>query len=259
MLVNQAVTIADSLLKAGLPHLEREAAAAAAAQATAASEAASSTLLEFPELGLRLRAQPVMGQAVWPAALALCHWLRGRGRALCAGTRCVELGAGGGAPGLVALANGAASLLTTDGDASLLPLLRANCEANWPAPADGAPAAWAVAALDWRDVDAVDAAMDGGDDGSGRFDLVMAADVLYSVGEITPLLKAAATLLGPTSRGGRLLVARSAWFEDLQPTLVATAEEHGFALASEETRAGGGASDSDLDESDATVLEFVLS
>ena len=134
----------------------------------------------------------------------------------------VQLGAGGGAPGLVARACGAAELLATDGDQSLLPLLRANCDAN-----EGS-GSWVVSVLDWRDTHAVGTtrAADG-----GRFELVLLADVLYTAGDIAPLVRAACALLRP---GGcsRVLLARSSWFEDLQPSLVASADEHGLELLS---------------------------
>jgi predicted nicotinamide N-methyase len=228
-LIEQVHTVADTILKAGLPHLEREAAAAEASSAAAAAPA--TPLLGLPELGLKLRAQAVMGQAVWPAALALCHWLQDEGRpGACAGARCIELGAGGGAPGLVALSKGASFLLATDVDTEVLSLLRANCEAN--ARDD---TAWDVASLDWRDAVAIAThAADG-------FDLVLAADVLYSVGDVVPLLRAARALLRPGARA-RFALARSAWFEDLQPTLVASAEELGMLLVEDEgVRTGDGA------------------
>ena len=42
----------------------------------------------------------------------------------------IELGAGAGAPGLIAHSLGALSLTLTDADASVLPLLRANVVLN---------------------------------------------------------------------------------------------------------------------------------
>ena len=67
-LARSVAVMADHLLKLGLPHLERE--AAAAESAAAASTASHWPLMVVPELGLPLRAQPVMGHAMWPAALA---------------------------------------------------------------------------------------------------------------------------------------------------------------------------------------------
>lgn len=254
VLVDKAVTIADSLLRAGLPHLERE--AAAAAHATSDGVATAVGTLQLPELGLTLRAESIMGgEPVWPAAYALCSWLLTHGNACCAGARCIELGAGGGAPGLVAHACGAAYLLATEGDASLLPLLEANCTRNLTpvvvtpsSPSPAPPPSWSVAVLDWRDTDSIRA------HASQPFDLILAADVLYSVGDVVPLVRAACALMGgdehPSDRA-RFLVARSAWFEDLQPTLVACAEEAGLRLLSESTLPGR-----NDDGTRATVLEF---
>lgn len=191
-LIDRAGAVADELLKQGLPHLERAHAAATAAAAAAAA-AEQRPHIEIPTLGLMMRATPVMSQAVWPAALALGRWLRARGDALCDGASVVELGAGGGAPGLVARRAGASFLLATDGDESLVPLLAANIEAN------AGRGSWRAMALDWCDADAVaaaaaDATSDGSYDGGG-FDLVLAADVVYTPGDIQPLVRAARKLV----------------------------------------------------------------
>lgn len=257
-LTERAAGIADHLLKLGLPHLEREAAAADAA--TASTPAAQWPLMEVPELGLMLRAQPVMGQAVWPAALALGKFLREHAH-LCDGARVVELGAGGAAPGLVARAQGAAYLLATDGDESLVQLMAANCEAN-------AGGDWSAAMLDWRDVEAV------AREASGSWDLVLAADVLYTAGDLVPVARASRVMLRSESRS-RVLLACSAWFEGFQPTLVAAFEEEGFVLLSQwasgrgsSAAAEGGAAAAtssvslsaalDATDSAAVVLEFGL-
>ena len=282
----KAVSLADDLLRSGLMHLERETAAQTAAEAAAARTTIASLempLLRLPELNLSLRAQPVMGIAVWPAARALGEWLHARGSAMCAERRCIELGAGGGLPGLVARANGASFLLTTDGDAELLPLLRSNCEANMGGR-------WEAAALDWRQTDelrrhAQAAADDDNPLEDCGFDLVLAADVLYGASDVSPLCEAALVLLRqrPCSR---LLLARSACFEALQHTFVARAEECGLSLVSAtraiDTRANANACgvmdvpSTDMcaerdcapdrsarcykhsDDSDAVVLEFAL-
>ena len=77
------------------------------------------------------------------------------------------------------------------------------------------------------------------------YTLVLAADVLFGVGDIEPIARAVAALLAPVPEA-RFVIARSSWFEDLQPTLVAHMEGVGLALASEST---------DREEG-ATVLEF---
>ena len=110
-------------------------------------------------------------------------------------------------------------------------LAAANCAAN-------AGGAYATAALDWREPTSVArvAAQDGG------WDMVLAADVLYSAGEISPLVLAASALLGRGEGGGgegggrarRFVLACSAWFADLQPSLVASAEAAGLRLRDHE-------------------------
>ena len=254
-LVSRVGLIADDILARGLPHLEREAVALAAAKEATDAAAAAEQTFHLPDLGLTLRTTLVMSQAIWPAARALGKWLRARSAVRCAGARCIELGAGGGAPGLVARAAGARELLTTEADESLLPLLSANCAAN---PGSGR---WTVAVLDWCDVSAVRdvaTATAGGDGdaagggGQAGFDLVLAADCLYSVGDIRPLVRAACLLLRSGAHS-RFVLARSSWFEDLQPTCVACAEEAGLALISAESvdvaiaeqAADGGASHAD--------------
>ena len=230
-LIAQAGAVADNLLKQALPHLERE-----ARVASTDTDHDAATMLPMPELGLTLGTTPVMGQIVWPAALALSRWLLAR-RGLCNGARCLELGAGAGAPGLIARSAGATQLLLTEGDDSLLPVLRANCEAN------PGPGAWAAATLDWRDFEAVGRTHSG--DGRG-FDLILAADVLYTAGDIAPLVRAAARLLRPGATS-RFVLARSSWFEDLTPTLVACAEEAGFILQSSERMEGSRATTKEAD------------
>jgi len=243
VLTKQAVGIADHLLKLGLPHLERD---AAAAQAEATTRPAIEwPLIDVPDLGLALRAQPVMGQAVWPAALALGKFLCGH-RDMCTDTRVIELGAGAAAPGLVARAAGAAFLLATDGDETLVPLMAANCEANTGGD-------WSAAVLDWRDAAAVER------EACGSWDMVLAADVLYTAGDLVPVARASRTLLRSNPHS-RVLLACSAWFEGFQPTLVAVFQEEGLTLLSQCCSGLGTGSDATgshvRDETAAVVLEF---
>ena len=236
-LARSVAGMADHLLKLGLPHLERE--AAAAESAAAASTASHWPLMVVPELGLTLRAQPVMGHAMWPAALALGKFLMEH-KDLCVGARVIELGAGGAAPGLVARASGASFLLATDGDESLVQLIAANCESN-------SGGDWSAAVLDWRDVAALNR------EGSGSWDLVLASDVLYSAGELVPIARACNVLLRSTPRS-RVLLSCSAWFEGFQPTLLQAFEEEGFGLVSQSVCGQNTTSDT----SAAVVLELSL-
>lgn len=273
LLAKQANRIADSLLARGLPHLERAVAAEAAAAAEEESHSCWPTL-SIDKFGLTMRAQPVMGHAVWPAAIALCSWLQLHGATLCSHASVLELGAGGGAPSLVAYGLGASLVVATDGDASILPLLRANFDENHCANAADAstagprPGGFKAELFDWRDTEAA-AKLQSQQELDG-FDLVLAADVLYAAGDIAPLMRAAALLLRHGAQS-RLLVARSAWFEELQPTLVASAEGEGLSLVKQYHHDGsetvaqagngpraGAPTDCKMPES-AVVLEFARS
>jgi len=319
---------------------------AAAAEASINSStlgdvAADAAIFEtFQSCGLTLRAQLVMGGAsVWPAALALAQWLLDHPESS-AGVSVLELGAGAGAPGLIAAALGARLVLLTDGDTDLLPLMRDNAALNdnlrlggagvaTPSPGVGpplySPRSVLCTCLDWRDTDQVALAnrtaaggpLSAGSDhtagggfsaGLGRaaadftfdplgsgfanavssdsapssagacgaFDLVLAADVLFGVGDIDPLVRAATALLrrpasqpvssppvsaapslegnsaaaeGARCCGGpppRVLVARSNFFEGLVPTLAAAFELHGLFLEATAPSRDG----------EAAVLEF---
>ena len=65
-------------------------------------------------------------------------------------------------------------------------------------------------------------------------------------GKFEPLARAATRLLSNCAPHASFVIARSAWFEDLQPTLVAYMEVAGLLRVSEFVDAGEG----------ATVLEF---
>ena len=101
--------------------------------------------------------------------------------------------------------------------------------------------------LDWRDVAALHR------EGSGSWDLVLASDVLYSAGEIVPIVRACKVLLRSNHRS-RVLLSCSAWFEGFQPTLLAAFEEEGFGLLSQSFSGQNTTSDT----STAVVLELSL-
>ena len=217
-LTASADAAANKLLAQGLDILER----AVATTHTAQQPVAQKTI-ELRELRLELVDRPVMGQAIWPAALALCRWLSDRPER-CLDAHVLELGAGSGAPGLFCLGLGAASLVLTDADDELLPLMQANCELNARDPS--AAARCSVRELDWRQSEHVAAARAARPEG---YSLLLAADVTFGVGDFEPLVRAVAALLD-RSRHARLLLARSAWFEDLQHTLLVVAEAAGLYL-----------------------------
>ena len=73
MLTASADSLADSLLSRGLTTLER---AEAASASRAPEPQLAQRTVRLPDLGLEIVDSPVMGQTIWPAALALCRWLK---------------------------------------------------------------------------------------------------------------------------------------------------------------------------------------
>ena len=73
MLTARAESLANSLLARGLATLER--AEAASASREPEPQHAQRTV-RLSDLGLEIIDSPVMGQTIWPAALALCRWLK---------------------------------------------------------------------------------------------------------------------------------------------------------------------------------------
>lgn len=100
---------------------------------------------------------------LWPAALALAENLPD-----VRGLRVVELGCGLGVPSLVAAARGA-EVTATDWSPDAVALLRENAERN--------ELALRAEVRDWRD------------EWHERFDLALAADVLYERRNVEPLLE----------------------------------------------------------------------
>ena len=120
---------------------------------------------------------------LWPSGIALAETIA---PLPLAGSRVVELGCGLGLPSLVAAARGAV-VVATDWAADAISLLARNAARN-------AVELNAVVA-DWRDSSALP---------RGRFDLILAADVLYEDRNAAPLLAMLSDRLAP---GGRALVA----------------------------------------------------
>ena len=120
---------------------------------------------------------------LWPSGIALAETIA---PLPLAGSRVLELGCGLGLPSLVAAARGAV-VVATDWAADAISLLARNAARN-------AVELNAVVA-DWRDSSALP---------PGRFDLILAADVLYEDRNAAPLLAMLSDRLAP---GGRALVA----------------------------------------------------
>ena len=124
------------------------------------------------------------GGAVWPAAGALCRWLRKERREV-AGTAVLELGSGTGAVGLFAVGCGAQSLVLTDLDASLCSLAADNVRAN---RGSVVPVDTAVATRRYRWGSPVEAL-------GGPFDLCLGSDITYEPGSHAALMKTLGLLL----------------------------------------------------------------
>lgn len=117
------------------------------------------------------------------------------------GVNVLEVGAGSsGLPGLVAAALGA-SVTLTDGASVLLPSLRAAVEANC---SDAERARVNVAELRWGDLSAATASA--ADTVRPRsYDLVLAAECIYDVDAVSPLLALLTTALSPGGKSRALV------------------------------------------------------
>jgi predicted nicotinamide N-methyase len=144
----------------------------------------------------------------WPSGLALAQALASRELA---GRRVLELGCGLGLPSVVA-AHGGARVVATDGEPDAVVFAAHNLALNG---VEGE-----VAQVDWRERDAFA--------GGGPWDLVVAADVLYTRQNVEALLRLLPALLDPGSEaivadpkraGGRdfLAAARSMFDLDSRP------------------------------------------
>eukprot|EP00741_Cyanophora_paradoxa_P013041 tig00020675_g12594.t1 len=116
------------------------------------------------------------GQTVWPGAILLSRFLLER-RAALEGRSALELGAGLGLCGLLAVQLGASRALLTDGSDIVVEVLSQNVALQQP------PLRERLAArrLMWAD-EADEAAADA----SGPFDVLLAADVIYRTHSIPP-------------------------------------------------------------------------
>jgi len=109
------------------------------------------------------------GDVIWPASVALARLLA-HCPSLVANKRVLEIGAGLGLAGNAAAKAGAASVLMVDRDADMLALAKRSAVEN--APHD--PGMCRVETLDWSAVPNEWCA-----DGDQKFDVIVAADVLY--------------------------------------------------------------------------------
>lgn len=152
------------------------------------------------------------GAAVWTAGNSLSAFLATEGGAMVRGRRCIELGCGTGLCGIVAARLGATEVLLTDGNTLVCERARANVERNVQPST-----ACSVRLLTWSET--VDT------DLQGKFDVVLASDVLYQASAWRPLTLCAKELLRP---GGSLLLAEAG--HELTP---AAASVTGFRACAE--------------------------
>ncbi|KAK9804741.1 hypothetical protein WJX72_002891 [[Myrmecia] bisecta] len=128
------------------------------------------------------------GQVLWPAASLLASYLAAHPERLTGRSCACELGAGLGLVGLVAAQH--CPVVLTDHSEVVLRVLRRNVDAN-------VTDHWAQCMLlDWGDVEGIEAVLAAAPDQQG-FDLVLGADVCYSVKALPSLFSTAARLLSP--------------------------------------------------------------
>ena len=133
------------------------------------------------------------GQVVWNAGALLAEHMALRlGPNFFAGKRVLELGCGTGLPGIVAARLGASRLVLTDGTAEVLARAKQNAAANLR------DVPWAAQQLLFGEVTPEELA--------GKFDVLIASDVLYQSSGWRPLAQTAGELLAPN---GVLLVAEA--------------------------------------------------
>lgn len=120
---------------------------------------------------------------IWPSGLALADMIE-QSPAPWRGLRVVELGCGLGLTAIAALRAGAV-LSVVDYARAALDLCRRNCRAN----ADSEPAALA---MNWRNAEEVAMLV-----ARGRYEVVLAADVLYERRDIEPLMRLLPRVLEP--------------------------------------------------------------
>ena len=130
------------------------------------------------------------GDVVWPASIALARMLA-HVPTLTAGKRVLELGCGLGAAGLAAASAGAASVVLSDRDASVLAMASEAAEAN------GVSASVTTASLDFGDDEAgIRKAV-----GEEPYDVIIGADILYDAGAAARVAALLDKLLPPASAG----------------------------------------------------------
>ncbi|HKP15180.1 MAG TPA: methyltransferase domain-containing protein [Gemmatimonadaceae bacterium] len=160
------------------------------------------------------RGRAPYGLALWPASIALAHELVSRATTL-HGLRVLELGAGTGLAGIVAATYGA-SVVQTDRLEEAIAIGRLNAERNGVRTIEHRLADW----TSWTD--------------TGRYDLILGADVIYAP-RLHPSLRAIFdTNLAP---GGRLLLGDP--FRSASIRMLEGMEQDGWTVQMTKWRVGG--------------------
>jgi methyltransferase-like protein 23 len=160
------------------------------------------------------RGRAPYGLALWPASIALAHELVSRSADL-RGRRVLELGAGTGLPGIVAATYGA-SVVQTDRLEEAVAIGRLNAERNGVRTIEHRLADWST----WTD--------------TGRYDLILGADVIYAP-RLQPSLRTIFdTNLAP---GGRLLLGDP--FRSASIRMLEAMEQDGWTVSITKWRLGG--------------------
>jgi len=160
------------------------------------------------------RGRAPYGLALWPASIALAHELVSRSADL-RGRRVLELGAGTGLPGIVAATYGA-SVVQTDRLEEAVAIGRLNAERNGIRTIEHRVADWST----WTD--------------TGRYDLILGADVIYAPRLQPSLRKIFDTNLAP---GGRLLLGDP--FRSASIRMLEAMEQDGWKVSITKWRLGG--------------------
>jgi predicted nicotinamide N-methyase len=161
------------------------------------------------------RSRAPYGLALWPASIALAHELVSRATEL-SGQRILELGAGTGLPGIVAATYGA-HVVQTDRLDEALTIARLNAERNDVRSIETRLADWTA----WTD--------------TGRYDLILGADVIYAP-RLQPFLRTIFEVnLAPH---GRLLLGDP--FRSASIRMLEAMEQDGWRVRMTKWRLGGG-------------------
>ncbi|TDL23551.1 hypothetical protein BD410DRAFT_721273, partial [Rickenella mellea] len=124
---------------------------------------------------------------LWNASRALADFLD-ENPGICRGRNVLELGAGGGLPGLVAALNGARKVVLTDyPDDPLLENLRSNVETNIPSAVK--PNISVLGYVWGRRVETLISASDATSDGDSTFDIIIMSDLIFNHSQHDALLK----------------------------------------------------------------------